>query len=98
MRFIYAVFDKKAKAYGALVSATHDAVATRDFGAACQDGSTSLSRFPEDFELHRLGQLQDQLVGDREIPVVGCEPVVVVTAAAVKAMGQPSRPELVKEA
>lgn len=93
MRFLYAVFDRKAQSYGPVMSYPHDAVATRDFGTACADSNSMLSKYPEDFELRCIGTLDD---GDF-CPVTSCEPHVVVTAAAVKAMNE-SGPELVREA
>lgn len=100
MKLLYAVFDKKARAYGPIVSAAHDAVATRDFVAACSDGQSALSRFPEDFELHGVGEFQDSLfLGVKDgkdglkaehaqigVVVFGGYPRVVITASAVKAL------------
>lgn len=93
MRHLYAIFDKKATAYGPVVSAAHDAVATRDFVAACGDPNSSLARFAEDFEFHRLASL-DERTG--RIAQEGL-PAVIVTASAVKAMNA-AGPELLKEA
>lgn len=94
MKQLYAVFDRKAKAYGPIMGYAHDAVAVRDFSTACQDEQSNLCRFPEDFELHDVGIFEDS---DSAEPVHGSAPRVVITASAVKAMNAQG-PKLAKEA
>lgn len=112
MKLLYSVFDTKAKAYGLLIAENHDAVATRNFAAAVMEPGSTLNKFPQDFELHRVGEFHDRtgefIAGpDGEEPrfepfpsprlVPLAKPFVVTTAAAVLAM-QASGPQLAKEA
>lgn len=99
MKLIYAVYDKKSKNYGLLVSSPHDAVATRDFVAAVSEPQSALGKFPEDFELHCVGTFYDTSFDGTQVteqgilpihverdPVKGYPPRVVITASAVKAL------------
>lgn len=95
MRQLYSVWDRKAEAYGPVMSYAHDAVAVRDFQSACAEPSSSLYRYPSDFELHSIAELQDSPV----MPVEAHAPRVVITAAAIAALRPAEgKPELVKEA
>lgn len=91
MRLLYAIYDKKAETYGPVVSAAHDAVATRDFASSCADERTALHQYPQDFELHRLGTFHDVAspIAEAGELVVHAKPVLIVTAEAVRAMTKP---------
>lgn len=112
MKLLYSVFDVQSKAYGLLIAENHDAVATRNFAAAVMEPGSTLNKFPQDFELHRVGEFHDvtgefRLSASADVPeffpflsprlVPLDKPFVVTTAAAVLAM-QASGPQLAKEA
>lgn len=93
-RSLYSVWDRKAKAYGPVMAYQHEAQAVRDFGQACADPQSMLSKYPDDFELHRIADVADE---EEFQPVVGCRPECVVTAQAVIAIGS-SGPRMEREA
>lgn len=51
---IYTVFDTKSKLYAMPHFQTSDGVAIRAFSTACDDPSTELNKYPEDFSLYCL--------------------------------------------
>lgn len=57
---IYAVFDRKAAVFARPFTSPNDAMAMRSYLAAKQDPSTELSKFPEDYSIHRLGSFDDE--------------------------------------
>lgn len=97
MRLLYAVYDRKADAFGPVMSYQHDAVAVRDFGQAALDPNSSIHRYPEDFELQCIGGYEDTHVSKQGEPVVSCSPRVVITASGFLA-AQATGPQLSKEA
>lgn len=48
---LVAIYDAKAKTYGAIYTERNPEVAIRNFSQACQDKNTNLNKFPEDFTL-----------------------------------------------
>lgn len=48
---LVAIYDSKAKTYGAIYTERNPEVAIRNFSQACQDRNTNLNKFPEDFIL-----------------------------------------------
>lgn len=97
MRLLYAVYDKKADAFGPVMSYAHDAVAVRDFGQACLDANSSIHRYPADFQLECIGGYEDTKVSATAEPVVGCARRVVITADGFLA-AQATGPQAVREA
>lgn len=87
MKLLYAVYDKKASAYGPVMQIGHDAVATREFGAICEHERSTIAKYPEDFELHCIGEFHDDAPmatidfdDDKNACVRGITPRVVITA------------------
>jgi len=60
-KYLYSVYDLKAKAYGNPFTAVNRGVATRDFATAVNDPNTHLYKYPEDFVLYCLGKFDDVL-------------------------------------
>lgn len=90
MKQLYAIFDKKSESYGPLMGVAHEAIAVREFGSACDSSDSFLSKYPEDFELHYLGDFSDvrgDCEGTNVKPVVGAAPMVVISATAWIASG-----------
>jgi len=56
----YSVYDLKAGAFAPPFFVVNDQVAVRVFAAAQTDPSHPMSRFPEDFQLHRIGEFDDE--------------------------------------
>lgn len=77
MKKIYSIFDRKSTSYGPLFCVPHDAIAVRELGAAMRQERSSLAVYPDDFELHCVGEFHDEVVVGT--PVVGTSPVVVMT-------------------
>lgn len=96
MKRLYAVFDKKAQAYGSVMVVAHHAQATREFVAGVEQEKSVLAKYPEDFELRCVGWYYDE-EPDRDGPVFSIAPEVVITAEQVLAM-RPREMTLVKEA
>lgn len=99
---LYSVLDVKAQQYGPIMALHHDAVAIREFAAAIDQPNSMISQYPQDFELHCVGTFEAEvksvaLSAAELLPVVGCVPVVVVTATALVA-SRASGPAIVKEA
>lgn len=56
MTKIYSVYDKKSSSYGPLFEVGHDAIAVREFGNAIVQPRSPLAQYPDDFELHVIGE------------------------------------------
>lgn len=59
MKF-YSVLDVKVESYSAPFAAANDAQAFRSFEQAIQDPQTTLSKYPEDFTLWRIGEFAEE--------------------------------------
>lgn len=59
IKFIYAVYDKKAQVFGNPFYSITAATALRDFGHAAKDPANEIGRYPEDFSLWFFGQWDD---------------------------------------
>jgi hypothetical protein len=59
-KFLFSVYDSKARAYGNPFVAPRQEMAVRDFTQAVRDPSTQLNKFPEDFTLVEIGQFDDE--------------------------------------
>lgn len=53
---LYAVYDNKSKSYGPIFEVGHDAVAIREFGSAISVERSPFAKYPDDFELHVIGE------------------------------------------
>lgn len=61
MKYIYAVIDIKARALvGPLMHFHNDNVAMRTFSELAADKASQIARYPEDYELVKLGTLYDE--------------------------------------
>lgn len=80
---LYSVYDNKSKSYGPIFGVAHDAVAIREFGSALSQERSPLAKYPDDYELHLLGQMVDEFPADGvSTPIVATVPVCVITARA----------------
>jgi hypothetical protein len=52
---LYSTFDVKSKLYSNVFPQPSDGVAIRSFASACEDTTTQLNKYAEDFSLHCLG-------------------------------------------
>lgn len=59
IKSVCAVFDVKGMLYSNPFYAVNNAVAIRDFTAACSDSSSALFRNPEDYSLFQLATFDD---------------------------------------
>lgn len=57
---LVAIYDKKAKTYGAVYTERNPEVAIRNFSQACQDTNTNLNKFSEDFNLVMLANYNEE--------------------------------------
>lgn len=56
----YAVKDLKAAAFAPPFFLGRDEVAVRTFADACKDPTHPMSKHPDDYELHYLGEFDDE--------------------------------------
>ena len=75
---LYSIFDMKAHAYGPLLAYQTDGEAARAVAMALREKGSSISEFPEDFNLACLGTWDPQ-TGQ----VVGADPLVVCNLSAL---------------
>lgn len=54
--FCYSVFDRKANCYNTPFFCLTDGVAVRNFQDLVLDSRSSVSRYPEDFSLYKVGE------------------------------------------
>jgi len=58
---IVSIYDKKAKSYVlGLGLARNSAIAVRDFSQACTNPESNFNKFPEDYELHCIGEFNEE--------------------------------------
>lgn len=93
MKYVYSVYDNKSKSYGPLFAVGHDAVATREFGAVMSQPDCPFVKYPDDFELHRLGEFNDAGFAPDEMPLMGYQDTRVVITARQWLDAQPKKPE-----
>ena len=79
---IYAIYDKKSESHGPLFECPHDAVAIRELGAAVAQERSTLARYPDDFELHYLGDKAANWTASELAPIPPCVPEVVISVRA----------------
>lgn len=76
MKMLYSMYDIKSDSYGPIFALGHDAVAVREFTAAVMSENSQIGKYPDDFELHVLGEFYDD---DKQIGVdVNGEDVILV--------------------
>lgn len=59
---MFSIRDNKISSFGTPFFAPDEITAVRMMAVAQRDGSTNISQFPEDFELHRIGEF-DNVIG-----------------------------------
>ncbi|AXH77822.1 MAG: nonstructural protein [Microviridae sp.] len=59
-KFLYSVYDSKAKAYSNPFTSVNQQIAIRDFTQAVRDENSQLNKFPEDFTLVELAEFDDE--------------------------------------
>lgn len=59
-KLLIAVFDKKANHYDNFFVTNSIAEAIRSFSIASNDPNTNLNKFPEDFELFKLAEINQE--------------------------------------
>lgn len=59
LKFIYSVYDQKSKVFGNPFISNNRATAERDFGYACNDVHSQISKWPADFTLYEIGSFED---------------------------------------
>lgn len=88
---LYSVYDNKSKSYGPIFEVAHDTVAIREFGNAVAQERSPLAQYPDDFELHVVGekapefpvpQDDDPFFSWHGSPLRGMVPVLIITARA----------------
>jgi len=77
---IYSVRDNKAGTFSRPFFEHTDAAAVRAFTTAARDNQSQISQFPDDFELHKIGEFDDATA----IFVDNC-PKFIVNAATLLA-------------
>ena len=76
MVLLVAVLDKKALTFGAVYTSKNEATAIRDFSIACQNPESNLNRFPEDYQLCKLGTFDEE-----QGKIMPCKVPEVLTSA-----------------
>ncbi len=77
--FIYAVKDAISNTYSNLQTHSSDAVAIREYTIATRNPQTLLNQFPNDYELHLIGEFRE----DKVIPLAISTSTVIITSATV---------------
>jgi hypothetical protein len=57
---VYTIKDAKTNAFANPFYSVNDATAIRSFEQAAADPNTTISQFPEDFSLYKLGTFSDE--------------------------------------
>jgi len=72
-QIVFAVFDKKGSIYQSFFFARSVADAIRSFTTAVNDPNTQLNQFPDDFELYKVCEINDDtaIVSNVEITALG---------------------------
>jgi len=81
----FSVYDSKAKAFSPPFFQANNALAIRAFTELANDeGRNNVSRFPEDFSLHHIGEFDDSTGKLSELPPTNLGLASQFTAAAPK--------------
>lgn len=81
-KLLIAVFDKKANHYDNFFVTNSIAEAIRSFSIASNDSNTNLNKFPEDFELYKLAEINQEngLITNVNIEALGLAKTYIKTA------------------
>ncbi|AXH75313.1 MAG: nonstructural protein [Microviridae sp.] len=60
IKFLYTVYDSKARTYSNPFTAVNQQVAIRDFTQAANDINSQIHQFPGDFKLLEIGEFDDE--------------------------------------
>lgn len=69
---IYAIKDIKIGQFGIPFTKTHQELAVRDFMTLSDDENSNICKYPEDFELWKIGEIDDgtgELINDLKVIV-----------------------------
>jgi len=79
---IYAVYDRKAQAYGKPFLMHNSAMASRAFLHACNDPTTDVGMCPTDYSLRLIGSYDDE-----DGKITPCEPAIICEGVPVQQIG-----------
>lgn len=74
MLSIYSVFDEKSGTFNTPIFALSDGVLIRDFRSFLRERSSTLSQYPEDYTLYRIGVFFED-----EGAIESCSPTPVIS-------------------
>ncbi|AXH76683.1 MAG: nonstructural protein [Microviridae sp.] len=60
VKYLFSVYDSKARTYCNPFTAINQAVAIRDFTQAAHDPASHINKFPTDYTLVELGEYDDE--------------------------------------
>lgn len=60
IKYMFSVYDTKARNYSNPFTAINQQVAIRDFTQAVNESSSQLNKFPDDFKLIEVGEFDDE--------------------------------------
>lgn len=58
---MYSIYDRKLRSYGGILLSPNQQSVTRDVQVGVADSGSLMEKFPEDFELHRVGYFDRDL-------------------------------------
>lgn len=61
IKFIYSVYDSKARTFSNPFVSMRQEMAIRDFTQAARDPQSQISNFPEDYTLFEMGEFDDEI-------------------------------------
>lgn len=91
MRYLYAIYDRKADDFVGSFLPIHsgDAVAIRAFSDAIAADGSMFARHPEDFDLYRLGQFEGvAFMGSAELLITASQVVAAQAAQSANGAGK----------
>jgi len=59
IKFVFSVYDNKARAFSTPFFSPRQEMAVRDFTAAARDPQSVINQFPEDYTLYEIGEFDD---------------------------------------
>ncbi|AXH75077.1 MAG: nonstructural protein [Microviridae sp.] len=60
IKYLYSIYDNKAKAFSNPFTSVNDHTAVRDFQRAATDPNSDICRFPEDYTLFQIASFNDE--------------------------------------
>lgn len=79
---IYSVYDKQAESFSPPYTQPTDGLAIRQFSQHVNDPKLIMAKYPDDFELYCLGQI-DESTGKFSYPDEGIYPALLIKAHQV---------------